>query len=886
MPALADLTEEEAFLFAVLTDDTGVDLAEFDWIDATTAHGRFRLHDYQWPYATCTDTYQADLSGRAVGKTMTVVMRAAAFPFSFPQQAMLLTAPEQNHMQPLTAAVEAKLTESWLLRQMRPGQGTGKTDGITRQPHWECRFVNGARITSRLGSYNGRSVKGQHAIRIETDECFPAGTLVLTRRGLVDIVDVRVGDEVWTHRCRWRAVTATHDRGVRDAVALRGQGHPGLVVTPRHGFWARSRADGAVRWVPAQELAGGFSWATPVLDEKDDVDIRLPRSATGTSYAIDCGTEEFAWALGLFLAEGSLSSSEGRGGGLNRVYWSVHIDEADEVVTRLRAAGLNSRVFSVHGSASCVNVLVTHKPLAAFLAGHVGRGARNKRVPAWVFTAPRAYREQVLDGLVFGDGCVDSDVRYQGRWKLSTSSKGLAVAARLLGVSLGLHMSMYWVAGRDGATIRGREVRSGGWYQVVGSVAGHARRVGDHSFTLVKGSTPAGHHRMYDLSVAEDSSFVADGVVVHNSQDYSPGAWAETSPTLNRWQPGAAWRVHGVPNGPRDQLYDITMTPNNGWTVHRMYAMLRPTWGDAERTAMLNDYGGSRASNSYRRNVLGEHGSSASALFVAARLVRCMDLTAGSVYNADVYSHQRIEYEHLRGAPAVGVLDLPGAHRRGWEKAPKGYSSYHGGMDVGVTNDPSEILVFGQRAGVSDERLDLLLRVHLERIPVDDQEAVVARLFAWYPGLSTFGVDSTGVGFSLAQRLKTRFGDRVQPFNFSSKHVVGFADRELLPGEKDSDLYLSRNPIDYASDELRALVDAGAVLLPDDGELLRQWQGQQVEVVRGSSDAYGRRYSKGAVHTLDAAKLMVAAKRLAPIQAMLAAAAPPPAPVYDRFVGA
>lgn len=39
------------------------------------------------------------------------------------------------------------------------------------------------------------------------DACFTAGTLIETRRGQVPIEDVRVGDEVLTHKLRWRKVT-------------------------------------------------------------------------------------------------------------------------------------------------------------------------------------------------------------------------------------------------------------------------------------------------------------------------------------------------------------------------------------------------------------------------------------------------------------------------------------------------------------------------------------------------------------------------------------------------------------------------------------------------------------------------------------------------------
>lgn len=81
--------------------------------------------------------------------------------------------------------------------------------------------------------------------------CFPAGTLILTRhRGLVPIESVDVGDEVLTHRSRWRVVTATGSEE-SDLVRVRGQGHWGLETTSDHPFLT-----GDDEWTNASQLPG------------------------------------------------------------------------------------------------------------------------------------------------------------------------------------------------------------------------------------------------------------------------------------------------------------------------------------------------------------------------------------------------------------------------------------------------------------------------------------------------------------------------------------------------------------------------------------------------------------------------------------------------------
>lgn len=542
MSALPDLTEEEAALFAILTDDTGLELAEFEFLDRQDDSGRYRARDYQWELYDDREEFQATRGGRNLGKSMGIQGRAAVHPFASPGSDMLLTAPQLNHLRPLTQHVEERLKESWLVRQMLPINA--KSDGFHRAPHWECHFVNGAKLISRLPGvgphYTG--VKGQHSKKIEVDEV----------------------------------------------------------------------------------------------------------------------------------------------------------------------------------------------------------------------------------------------------------------------------------------------------------------------------------------------------------QDYPDDAMKQLRECLND-EEGAQLRVHGVPNGVRGFFYDVTEGAGSAWSVHQPMAMMRETWSDVQRRDKINFYKG-RNTQAYKCNLYGDHGEAATALFVLARLAQNLDLDFESPYNVDVYSKIELVFDRLDGVEAPTALrsaGLNGLHRSSWMKAPKGYSSYHGGMDVGITTDPTEILIFGQRAGVDREQLDLLLRLHLKQIPIVHQEEIVDYLFEWFGDkLVTFGIDSTAVGFGTAMGLADKYPGRVMPLNFGEKHVIGLEDRPLLPGEDDEDLEIKRNAIDAASDWLREIVDAKGFLLPNDDELIRDWQGQTVVTTgRTATDPYGKRsYQGGKSHTLDSAKTMIAAKRLLPLHAVLNAVKPQ-ASVLDLFPG-
>lgn len=533
-------TDEELYLWAILSDENGIDFAEFALLNPMAEHGRSRLRDYQWPYMTDESPQQTDLSARDVGKTFSISIRAAVFCFSYPGQHMLLAAPELNHLSPLCTAVEQILDNSRILSEMRPKKH-GR--GVRRAPHWEASFVNGAMIFSRLPGHDGKGFKGMHVIKLEADE--------------------------------------------------------------------------------AQELS--------------------------------------------------------------------------------------------------------------------------------------------------------------------------------------------------------------------------------------------------------DAAFI------------------EIEPTLKRGEPGAQWRNHGVTRGVGDTFDKLAEQPEQ-WSVHKIMAMHRPTWCDDERTSKLAIYGGSALSADYRRNIYGEPGDSNNALFVLARLVACVDMDPNSVYNREIYTPIKIEAEMLEGRSPVDMVEakLNGIHKSTWELAPKGYSSFFAGVDLGATIDPTEILIFGQRANMQREQLDLLLRVRLLRISLEDQQEVIEMLMRYYGiKLGSFGLDRTGLGFDIYQRLHKRHGDRIQGFNFSGKYAVELEDRQLQMKEELEDLAIDRPFIEFASDALREIVDAKGFLLPNDSELMSEWRGESYYVVKNAKGGpYGSRkqYSSSSCHSLDAARVMVAGKRLQALHALLATKKVQ-RPVLDSFIG-
>src|SRR5438270_297010 len=234
------------------------------------------------------------------------------------------------------------------------------------------------------------------------------------------------------------------------------------------------------------------------------------------------------------------------------------------------------------------------------------------------------------------------------------------------------------------------------------------------------------------------------------AQDYPGPGWVELTETLRYGDETSRWRAHGVSRGVRDHNYKLTQSED--WHTHRYTAMHRPDWTAEEREAKAEFYG-SRDHPDYRRNILGLHGDAMSALFVLHRLMACVDSNTDSEYNANEYCHIRLNDEYVRdmGMPIDSHLDFPGMHKK--------YKKFWVGMDVGLTNHPSEILIWAEELVSGNQgkgqretftRLKCITRIHLERISSPDQAKVLEKICEFYKP-QAIGMDRTGLGLPIYQ---------------------------------------------------------------------------------------------------------------------------------------
>ncbi|MGA5497731.1 Hint domain-containing protein [Streptomyces cinereoruber] len=280
------------------------------------------------------------------------------------------------------------------------------------------------------------------------------GALILTRRGIVPIEDIAAGEEVFTHRRRWRPVVAVTSQTAPTVkvhcVTLPG----GLPVTADQWLLTRNarvllESDAtagmsSARWTKARDLVEGDRVASP-LDFGQPLPLpELPAALAGT-------------------------------------------DPADIIRIAAQMIGLKGKA----GTALCPE-------LAGWLETHFGPYGAGRHFPAWAVTMPEELRRAFLGGLV------DLSPERQ-KCAVAMHSKRFMTGLRLLVCSLGYAAGLASAKGKGGsrawplswAPTGGRRPDYNGsrWHSVARVERGPVSTV-------------------FQLHVIEDESCVADGLTV------------------------------------------------------------------------------------------------------------------------------------------------------------------------------------------------------------------------------------------------------------------------------------------------------------------------------------------------------------------------------------
>jgi hypothetical protein len=350
--------------------------------------------------------------------------------------------------------------------------------------------------------------------------------------------------------------------------------------------------------------------------------------------------------------------------------------------------------------------------------------------------------------------------------------------------------------------------------------------------------------------------------VIGDEQQDSPDpeGFNELFPTLRSELPDAQLRLYGVTNGLGGTFDNFANDAESLFKLWRIIAPQRPTWDEESRHAKIKQYKGETTFD-YTRNIFGEGLGGSGENFVAARLIGQMRIAESDwamEYNR-IYKRNEIDAATMlmrKKQHPIEELDFSD------EVFDPQYSSYWMGADLGLTNDPTELLIFGYTESTGSGLYRLLHRISMSQIPSNLQIELFCHVLTLFGDrVVRFALDKTGLGLPMYESLISLgpwYQQRVRGYHFSNKVVAGFEDRKREPKEKLKDLELTENVKTLGLLALRELVDQKKLELPNDPQLIASWLG-----IDEDDD-----------HVLDAGRMFGAAVNLHRVDAIMDALKP------------
>ena len=361
--------------------------------------------------------------------------------------------------------------------------------------------------------------------------CLLAGQKILTQKGVKNIENIEVGDWVLTHKGRFRPVVKVGNRKLRTGygnprrsilvtMSVVGCPYP-LQLTADHPVLVS--VDGADPiWKEAGRVCMGDELVTPRL--KGEIPsgsfIQFPPQFRINPKTVKNGRyismpewievdEELAWVMGHFCGDGFTATKQTQYVGIagNPTSKDGHLARAAKVFERF---GIKSTIKPA-SKGNGINLYAYSKGLALWWRSMFGDSSHNKRIPSFVFSWNEVLRKSFMQGYFDADG---HKHKKKGAQEWTTVSEHLAMGIFHLASGTGFPATTSMPPSQEKSSRAykgGVNPRS----KIKIDEDYVYRRIGDMTI-----ETPKGENRdkikVYDITVQEDESFCANGVVVHN----------------------------------------------------------------------------------------------------------------------------------------------------------------------------------------------------------------------------------------------------------------------------------------------------------------------------------------------------------------------------------
>ena len=405
-----------------------------------------------------------------------------------------------------------------------------------------CQAGDGGTADIGLQALSGMWERGHDILSICYDNesymnCLSISSLIMTRRGLKKILDIKVGDEVAafdqnTHQLVYKKCSGVFDNGIKDVYELKTR-HHSIKATSNHPFLVLKRQgrgkENIFVWKTLAEIGVDDEVITlKNVKEKKPYEFAFQKVEKG-DYKVNKlnpmdipqkTSPDLMEYLGLYVGDGWVR--EGRG--------EIGFAIPDGSQERARLIELHTKIFGNHLRKDKMYVYINSVNLARFIESlEFHRGAKNKTIPDWIFTLTKEEKEAFIEGLMLSDGYKSGN-----SWRFVSASIDLLKRLRLLAQITGFQVGkIHWQEVKAGRTCVKRKLLKDTGFGYICMSKRHNPDVKKYPSQcrwrnfLVENEyfdienvvelKYIGKEPTLDLRVEDEHNFVADGIVVHNT---------------------------------------------------------------------------------------------------------------------------------------------------------------------------------------------------------------------------------------------------------------------------------------------------------------------------------------------------------------------------------
>ena len=403
-------------------------------------------------------------------------------------------------------------------------------------------------LNGRLGNEKQKEIaKKTKYIFLLGDICVTPDTLVLTKKGLKKIKEIKEEEEVLTHKNRWQKVKKVFKRKIQEEVSGLSTDFagPDIILTNNHPVWATIRPNryfsvrGSPSWIRADKLNKTHSVFNIKTEEsfhklekvffsdppkKDQIkSSRIPKEVK-----ID---KDFLTTIGLFLGDGTIKLNNRRG--IVRFSFGKRKKEAlPRTIVERWARKLNLNLLTQEKE-NLVILYINSKPLAQFFNQFYTE--KKKDIPTPWLNIPLEQFKWLVYGLILSDGTIEKR-KERSRVRISNTSYHLLKKIKLRLEFSGIYSSLNLSRKKGLHKFRNKISQTKDYYELnFGNETtmpilelfdfkkGKRRNLRNYResfFYILKkiSSNKKIKYKgiVYNLEVENDDSYIANGIIVHN----------------------------------------------------------------------------------------------------------------------------------------------------------------------------------------------------------------------------------------------------------------------------------------------------------------------------------------------------------------------------------